>query len=246
MTTVRDKDLFTQPNSSCFGDCPICCLPLPIEPSKLNMTPCCSKIICLGCGYANVKREIEARLEHKCLFCREPVPKSVKEAARNGMKRAKKNDPAALSQLGKLRQAKGDHATAFIYFTKAAKFGDALAHANLADMYSRQGVEKDVKKHIYHLEEAAIGGHPEARHRLGCEESLNGNFERAKKHFIIAANLGYCDSLKTIKGLYELGCASKEEYADALHACQAAVDATKSPERELGAVAMKNGRFKLT
>ena len=89
-----------------------------------------------------------------------------------------------------------------------------------------------MKKHIYHLEEAAIGGHPEARHRLGCEESLNGNFERAKKHFIIAAKLGYHDSLEMIKCLYKQGNASKEDYASALRAYQAAVDATKSQQRE--------------
>jgi hypothetical protein len=27
---------------------------------------------------------------------------------------------------------------------------------------------------MYHLEEAAIGGHPEARHNLGIEERNNG------------------------------------------------------------------------
>ena len=36
------------------------------------------------------------------------------------------------------------------------------------------GVEEDEKKIIHHLEEAAIGGHPGARHNFGCEESKNG------------------------------------------------------------------------
>jgi TPR repeat protein len=38
------------------------------------------------------------------------------------------------------------------------------AHYNLSIMYSEgQGNEKDLKKKVYHLEEAAIGGHADAR-----------------------------------------------------------------------------------
>ena len=29
---LKDENLFKQPESSHYGDCPICCLPLPIEP----------------------------------------------------------------------------------------------------------------------------------------------------------------------------------------------------------------------
>ncbi len=60
----------------------------------------------------------------------------------------------------------------------------------------------------------------------------NGRFERAKKHFIIAANLGLHESLRKLRTLYADGHASKEDYADALRAYQAAVEAAKSPERE--------------
>lgn len=35
---------------------------------------------------------------------------------------------------------------------------------------------------------------------------------REKKHFIIAANLGYDDRLKLLKKLYALGHANKEDY----------------------------------
>ena len=46
--------------------------------------------------------------------------------------------------------------------------GCALLY-NLSLMYrDGQGVEKDKKKELYHLEEAAIGGHPDVRHNLGC------------------------------------------------------------------------------
>jgi TPR repeat protein len=104
-----------------------------------------------------------------------------------------------------------------------------------------QGVEKDMKKRVYHWEEAAIAGHPEARHNLGIEEWNNGRFERATKHFIISTNLGDHDSLSNVKRLYAEGHASKEDYAIALRAYQAAVNATKSREREIADEGLKNG-----
>ncbi len=149
------------------------------------------------------------------------------------MKRIKKNDPDAMLFMGKERYFEGDYESALKYFTKAAELGDAEAHFNLSIMYSDgEGVEKDAEQEVYHLEEAAIGGHPEARHDLGCDEACSGRFERARKHYIIAANLGYHDSLKKLKLLYADGHASKEDYAGALRAYQVAVDAAKSLERD--------------
>src|SRR5210317_449796 len=58
-TELRHIDLFTMPDSSYLGECPICCLPLPIQ-RKTGYNACCSKYICDGCDHANQKREIEA------------------------------------------------------------------------------------------------------------------------------------------------------------------------------------------
>jgi tetratricopeptide (TPR) repeat protein len=230
---VRDRDLFEQPEGSFLGDCPICFLPLSLDPKKSINMSCCCKAICNGCDYANEKREFEAGLEHRCAFCREPAPKSHKEADKNVMKRVKKNDPAAMCRMGKGRYHQGDYETALKYLMKAAELGHADAHFSLSFMHhGGLGVEKDVKKELHHLEEAAIAGHPTARHNLGCIEASNDRYKRAKKHFIIAANLGYHDSLRCLLKLHAGGHASKEDYADALRAYQAALDATKSVERE--------------
>jgi len=44
-----------------------------------------------------------------------------------------------------------------------------MAHYKLSVLYREgEGVEKDTKKELFHLEEAAIAGHPRARFRLGC------------------------------------------------------------------------------
>jgi TPR repeat protein len=103
-----------------------------------------------------------------------------------------------------------------------------------------EGVEKDEKKTLYHLEEAAIGGHDFARHNLGYLEWKNGRIERAAKHWIIAAKLGYDDSLNALKeGYKKKGYVSKEDFAAALRGYQAAVDATKSPQREEAEIALQ-------
>ena len=229
---IRDDDLFTQPDISHKGECPICCLPLSIDKNKSSFMSCCSKTICLGCEYANRVREMKGGLEEGCAFCREPVPKSLKEFDKCNMNRTKKNDPAAMVRMGVKCKEEGDYEGVLEYLTKAAKLGDADAHYMLSLCYMGEVVEKDMQKQIYHLEEAAIAGHPTARFNLGVYEAHNGRFERASKHYIIAAKLGDDDALEMVKKYFGHGLASKEDYADALRAHQAAVDATKSPERE--------------
>ena len=244
---LRDKELlFEQPDENYLGECPLCFLPMSLDPRKSTLMSCCCKVICAGCSYANKNREIEAGLEQRCAFCREPLPKSEEDVLKRLTKRIKKNDPDAMREMGKNHHDKGDYQGAFEYFTKAAELGSAGAHYNLSIMYGKgNGIEKDTEKYAFHLEEAAIRGQPEARHNLGCIEASVGRFERAKKHFIIAANLGYHDSLKLLRRLYTEGHASKEDYANALRAYQAAVEATKSREREIADEAQKNGALRV-
>ena len=71
-----------------------------------------------------------------------------------------------------------------------------------------------------------------ARHRLGCYEGNAGRYERAIKHYIIAATLGYDDGVEAVKAGFVDGVASKEDYEAALRGHQAAVDATKSEQRD--------------
>eukprot|EP00985_Skeletonema_marinoi_P014910 scaffold7616_cov136-Skeletonema_marinoi.AAC.5 len=236
---LRDEILFKQPESSHLGDCPICFLPLPIDNDKSNMMACCSKTICNGCDRANQMREVEGKLLRKCLFCRTAAPKSQEEAARIQMKRIEVNDPVAMRRMGFERQEKEDYDVAFEYYTKAAGLGNVDAHFDLSLLYNEgKGVGKDKKKELHHLEEAAIAGHTFARHNLGCLEAGNGRADRAMKHWVIAANLGDDGSLEILKDAFGKGLViSKEDFAAALRAHQAAVDATKSPQREAAELA---------
>ncbi len=232
---LRDEIMFKQPESSNLGDCPICLLPLPIDPKFSTVIVCCGKVICSGCALANQKREARQSLTQKCPFCRHPLPKSkTKQEAINKylVKRAETNDPAALYRLGMRCFREGDYPAAFDYYSKAAGLGNAAAHFELSNMYQGQGMEVDTKRSLHHSEEAAIGGHPIARHNLGCNEMANGRYERAVKHWIIAANLGEEDSLQNLKLSYQDGFVSKDDLAAAIRAYQATIDDMKSPQRD--------------
>ena len=87
------------------------------------------------------------------------------------------------------------------------------------------------------MEVAAIQGHAKARHNLGVYEERSGRMERAAKHLIIAANLGYDHSIQDLKNCYKEGLVRKEDFAAALRAHHAAVDATKSQPRDAAAAA---------
>ena len=229
---LRDELLFKQPESSCYGDCPICMISLPLDPAKSSIMGCCSKLICRGCEYANKKREIEMRLQSSCPFCRELVPGTEEEFDKQLMKRIEANDLTATVQQGVLHIMKGEYQSAFEYWSKAAGFGHADAHYQLSVMYhDGDFVEKDKRKEIYHLEEAAINGHPGARYNLGCHEYGHDNVERAVKQWIIAATLGDDNAIKWLMKAFKEGFVIKDDLEAALRAHKAAVDATKSPQR---------------
>ena len=229
----REYLLFRQPECSHLGDCPICCLPLSLDKSKSAIMSCCSKIICNGCAYACQKREEEMRVQITCPFCRESTHMTEEEADKLQMKRIEANDPFAICQKGAKERELGNHGSAISYLTKAAELGDVWAHFQLSFIYSDDfGAEKDEGKYIHHTEEAAIGGHPTARHNLGSDEWGNGNHERAVKHWIISATQGCDESIKALMEAFRQGFLKKDILAAVLRLHKRAVDATKSPQRK--------------
>ena len=229
---IPDEILFKQPESSHLGDCPICFLPLPLAANKSTVLVCCCKRVCYGCAHQNAVREINDKLKQRCPFCRKEVSKSPKDTYKDLMKRAQANDPVAMREVAMKRDHAGDDATALTWYKKAAKSGDAGAHYNLGVMFKDgQGVERNRRMEIYHYQEAAVRGHHMARHNLGCYEGLYGRYDRAVKHFLIGARLGDDNAIQRLKKCYKDGHVSKEEFAAALRAYQAAFEATRSPQR---------------
>ena len=235
---LKDELLFKQPESTHLGDCPICLLPiLPIDTpqskTRLCTYHCCSNVVCNGCVRANNLREIEARLSPTCPFCRHSLPRTDEEIFQLGMKRVEANDPFALCNVGTDHFERGDFTTAFKFWKKAAGLGNIQAHYLLSNVYDNgEGVEQNMRKYEYHLEQAAIGGHVLARHNLAALEDERCNIERATKHLVIAANLGCDPSIKALKKYYSRGVISKEDFDSALRAYQVALGASKSPQRD--------------
>jgi len=234
---LRNEILFRQPESTHLGDCPICLLPMSTGLGKTMIQSCCSKTICRGCSHAHYLHQRQQRQVRVCPFCRHTIPKSKEEVDKNNLKRIEANDPVALREIGKERYHEGNYEEAFEYLAKAVELGDIAAQYYLGHMYQKgEGVEKDEKKGLYHLEEAAIGGHPEARYNLAGKEGRNDLIERSMKHYIICANLGHDMALKVLKESYKWRDVTKADFAGALRGHQAAVDARKSPQREAAAI----------
>ena len=250
-TELRDEILFRRPASSNCGDCPICCLPLSLDPKKCRIMGCCSKTVCHGCDFTKQISELKQARKQTCSFCRHPSPETQAELDQIRLKRIETNDPLALRETGLKQRDKGNYISAFEYYTKAADLGDVEAHFHLCASYALgQGVEMNEKKKFYHMEKAAIEGHVKARFNLGIRE-LNlgvnegkvGSFERAAKHFIIAANLGCFKSMEKLKQCYENGLISKEDYTVALRAHHDILDAMKSPQRDAAEESLRNEWF---
>ena len=80
-----------------------------------------------------------------------------------------------------MQHHEGNHDRTFEYLTKAAGLGHADAHFHLALLYrDGAGVEMDAKKELHHLEEAAIGGHPDARANLWNVEGRRGQYGKSQ------------------------------------------------------------------
>src|SRR6056300_154279 len=43
LAELRDRDLVTQPDESHLGECPICCLTMPLDTQKSTLMSCCCK-----------------------------------------------------------------------------------------------------------------------------------------------------------------------------------------------------------
>ncbi len=236
---LHDRKLFTQPEETHLGECPICFLPMPLGRRKKAFYSCCCNYICGGCVYVHVVKNGN----FNCPFCREPASADT-DAFELMKKRVEAGDPQALRRMGTRSYHERDYDKAVEYWTKAAELEDLDAHYELGAIYFEElWVEEDEEincpflneeRSVYHLERAAIGGHAEARHILGCVEEYNGNIDRAVKHYIIAANLGYEDSMKEVWDFFKSECIAKEDLEATLRTHTAAIDAMKSPERDAG------------
>ena len=225
---LHDIELLKQPPPR--EDCQICFLTLPSVETGTIYKVCCGKNICSGCIHAVELRDNGVGL---CPFCRSPTPNN-EELVKRTTKRVEVGDANAIFNLGvcystgefSLQQ---DYEKAFELYHRAGELGYASAY------YNGRGVGRDEKKAEHYYEQAAIRGDEMARYNLGNSELRAGNWDRALKHYMIAAGDGDNDSVKIILQLYKLGLATKEDYRNALQAYQTYLDEIRSEQRDKAA-----------
>ena len=100
----------------------------------------------------------------------------------------------------------------------------------------------DKKKAVHHWQIAAIMGNTHARYNLGAAECENRNYQRAMKHFMIAAKCGLKDSLDAVMRGFKKGYVTKEEFENTLRGYQASCEEIKSEQRDRAAAIMRARR----
>ena len=82
---LHDEEIFKDPPPR--EDCPICFLPLPLQPDESTFNLCCGKIICNGCIVSMVMEEMRKGKKNDelgmCAFCRSPHHSSDEERISN-------------------------------------------------------------------------------------------------------------------------------------------------------------------
>ena len=220
--------------SSEKDDCPICQLPLPVDPGQSSSRPCCMKEVCNGCTLAAVKRGMS-----DCPFCRAPMPLTQSsQTLAIVKKRVGKDDPVAIWQLGNKYQfgqlgLEKDVTRAIELYERAAELGVKEAHFALGVLYhGGKEVEEDMDKAFCHYETAAMSGYVLARYNLGLLDYKAGHCDLALQHWMISAKLGCEKSLDKIKSFFIKGLATKADYAAALRGYQSAIEEMSSPDRD--------------
>lgn len=225
-----DEKLFKPPPPR--DDCPICMIRMPCNETLYN--ECCGQTLCSGCVVAIYKGNVGAN----CPYCRTPMAKTDDEVIERINKRIQAGDADAIDLLGSSYYSGDlglpkDLKNAFELWMRAAELGSADANGRLADHYRSGGcVAKDLSKEWYHTQQAAMKGDRVARYNLGVAAEENGNFDRAIKHWIIAAGSGCENSLTCTRRLFSNAHATKAQYERALREYQQYQMEVRSVQRD--------------
>ena len=234
---LKDEKLYSQGHERAEAEfCPLCLLaiPLPMEIHAL-LRPCCTKLVCFGCCLAAAKRG----MGESCPFCRAPGSEIDVERLRRVRKRVAAKDPESICHLGDLYHAgshelEKDESRALELWSEAAELGStkALSLIGMAYYNGRLGINQDIARGIRYWESGAMQGGASSRHSLGLVERNNNEFDRAMRHFMISAKMGYKDSLDAIKDMFAKGLATKAQYVEGLKGYQEAIEDMMSPDRD--------------
>ena len=239
---LHEEVLFGEPEPPPREECPICMLPLPFDRGQSNYQLCCGKNICNGCIYAMVKEAMRKGKKNEevgmCPYCRTLRPSSNEEKVKRIKRLMEKGNADAFYNFA-VYYNNGSHglqqdmAKAAELWLKASELGCAKAYFHLGCLYAiGQGVDRDEEKAKHYKEVAAMKGDIHARHNLGCVEGQAGNYQRAYKHWIIAARAGHPKSLDSVKTGFINGFVTKDEHESTLRAYHERQSEMKSETRD--------------
>ena len=127
-------------------ECILCCEYKNVE--IFRVYPCCGQTICSNCSFNCLATQGE-----KCPMCRQSILMTDKQAFDSLIKRSKKNDPGALSELAQAYidghyGQEVDLKRALVYFKLAAKFGDEYSKEIVEQFEERKKKLYSVKKKL--------------------------------------------------------------------------------------------------
>ena len=242
---AKKEEKFSLWNPRPRPECPICMVVMPLNSSMQTYMQCCGKVICSGCVYAHHKVDADGA----CPFCRHLAPDSDEKIFESIVARVDSCDACAMFHLAK-HYDEGDFglqvdiAKALGLLQRAADLGSIEANLNLGTRYfggGYGGLPKSNLKARLHWQFAAKNGDPDAHLRLGLFEChVNGNRDLGTRHVRISAQLGDKKAMTFLKEMVILGDINKEELEESEKACDAALEAMRTEERDQHILHLQN------
>ena len=246
---LEDADLFAPLPPT--DDCAICFVPLSRVQSETLYKACCGNSVCKACHEENnevIEKQNDSgkKLAFTCPFCREPEPTLADEELALLEARCLQDDRIALTQVGYLYQrgeceaAPKDELKALDCYIRAAQLGSAAACGCIGMSYDEGiGVAANKERALLFDRVGALRGCVVARNNIGSSEYDSGNLEIGIRHWKIAAEAGYQDSLDELRDIYNASgdmpgkeFISKECMDSLYRVCHGAQMEVKSDKRE--------------
>ena len=230
-------------------DCPVCMVPLPLDPDETLHRTCCGNTICCACEFEqgralellNAKRDKKDQppLGPACAFCR--ASKLIEDDAvlRSYKEKARKGDAAAAHKLATFYThgtygVQINEPKALELYQFAANLGNRESMMRLAIIYQSGllGEDENKTKANEYANEAIKKGKVTAHTLLAVSELEDGQIEGATRHWRLAAEAGDAVSMKQLWDQFYRGELSKDLLELTLRRHKETLDEMDSEERE--------------
>lgn len=230
-------------------DCPVCMVPLPLDPDEKSYWTCCGKTICRACEFeqGRARTVINARRAKKdqpplgstCAFCRASQLTGDDEEVHSYKEKARKGDAVSAYKLATLythgnRGVQIDEPKALELYQFAADLGNRDAMMRLAIIYQSGylGEDKNKIKAKEYANKAIKRGKFTAHAFLAVSALEDRQIEVATRHWCLAAEAGEVGSMEQLWDQFYRGEVSKDLLERTLRRHKETLDEMDSEERE--------------